>query len=125
MIEVRVGQVWKDNDPRAKGRSFRIKEVFLRAGEKHAICATLGPDGSETHRRTIRVERLLKGRATKKGYTLVSEPEMPVASMLAGISPADATHIADKPEEQVPPPPGSESDRPTAPGLPAAPESHA
>lgn len=124
MIAVRVGQVWKDNDPRAKGRSFRIKEIFLRGDEKHAICATLGPDGSETHRRTIRVDRLLKGRATKKGYTLVSEPDSPVASMLAGISLADAARIAEKPDEEVTPP-ESESDRPTAPGLPAAPESHA
>lgn len=84
---VRVGQVWADNDTRAKGRTLRVLAVEhdARMGKDVALCRVLTnsddtqqdldrgrPWATDRRGRTTRiaVERM---RPTSTGYRLVSE----------------------------------------------------
>ena len=71
-IEVRPGQIWADNDPRAAGRLLRVDEVT----ETHAKVCVVNERGEPSpsilraRRTTIRLDRM---RPTHTGYRLVSE----------------------------------------------------
>ncbi|MFG2959751.1 DUF6354 family protein [Streptomyces sp. NPDC048291] len=65
--DVRVGQVWADNDKRSEGRTLRVDEVDAR----YAYCtvltaATLG--GRTGQRTRVSLERMLP---TSTGYRLL------------------------------------------------------
>jgi hypothetical protein len=67
--EVRVGQVWADNDSRSSGRTLRVDAVDVR----YAYCTVLtaGEPGGRTGRHTrIALERM---RPTSTGYRLVGD----------------------------------------------------
>jgi len=68
MPEVRVGQIWADNDKRSRGRKVRVVEV----GETHATVEEVvtGWTGRPPRRTRIRLDRF---RPTSTGYRLVSE----------------------------------------------------
>jgi hypothetical protein len=73
-IEVRVGQVWRDNDKRACGRKVRVVEI----DGTHAVvelhqARSVGHQGAKPGRRTrIRLDRF---RPTATGYVLVQDAE--------------------------------------------------
>lgn len=80
---VKVGQIWKDNDPRG-GRTFRIEQIVRKntggngvtvpGGAEHAItvpCTSTG-EALRGRRCTIRLDRF---RQTKTGYKLVKDVE--------------------------------------------------
>ncbi|WP_435059419.1 hypothetical protein [Streptomyces sp. bgisy060] len=65
--DVRVGQVWADNDKRSEGRTVRVDEINVR----YAYCTVLTPPtpGGRTGQRTrIALERM---RPTSTGYRLL------------------------------------------------------
>jgi hypothetical protein len=70
-VEVRPGQVWADNDPRAKGRTFRVIERLPNG----ARCVVL------TDREGAKVSRVgweflclaRRFRPTSSGYRLVED----------------------------------------------------
>lgn len=70
--EVRVGQIWKDNDPRERGERF-LQIQICDPGSKFAVAARIRKTGagSDNYGRLTRIsiKRLLKGGST--GYTLV------------------------------------------------------
>lgn len=73
MTEVRVGQVWADNDPRMLGRTLRVDDV--RDGK--AACVVLTPgrfSGPSVVGRRVRIS-LKRFRPTHNGYRLVTEAE--------------------------------------------------
>lgn len=73
MSDVKVGQVWADNDWRSAGRTIEVEEVTAT----HAICKVLTKVDSPAYgppngRRTrIRLDRF---RPTSTGYRLMSDP---------------------------------------------------
>ena len=58
---VRVGQVWRDNDPRERGRLIRIMDIET---DGRARCSSRG--------RTVRI-RLDRFKPTSNGYVLHKE----------------------------------------------------
>lgn len=80
MTEVRVGQIWSDNDKRAHGRQIRVVEVHKR----HAVVELVNQRGRPAHghedkqlaepgrRTTIRLDRF---KPTSTGYRLVQDVE--------------------------------------------------
>ncbi|MEU5093765.1 hypothetical protein [Streptomyces sp. NPDC020996] len=65
--DVRVGQVWADNDKRSEGRTVRVDEIDAR----YAYCTVLTaatPDGRTGQRARIALERM---RPTSTGYRLL------------------------------------------------------
>lgn len=83
--DVRVGQVWADNDARGYGgRKVRVVALEVRDHWRrivdgsdlpptHARCVTLHMNGADKARHTsIRLSRF---RPTSTGYRLVSQPE--------------------------------------------------
>lgn len=68
-VQVQVGQVWSDNDPRSKGRTLRVAAV---AGNR-ALCIVL-TDAEHTVRsqvgHTTRIG-LHRFKATASGYRLL------------------------------------------------------
>lgn len=88
--DVRVGQVWADNDSRSRGRTIKVLEIVApEGGEPVAICETLTNDKSTEWRMertsSARMRALLdrrgktsrikvrRFRPTSTGYRLVSE----------------------------------------------------
>jgi hypothetical protein len=86
-VEVRIGQVWQDNDKRGYGRRVRIVEIVNRhipgrpsmgTGTPHAVVELVTGRGvgygqaKPGRRTTIRLDRF---KPTATGYRLVSEPE--------------------------------------------------
>ncbi len=69
--ELKDGQIWRDNDPRANGRLLEIKMVFPVTVE---VCSK--STGITT---TIRKDRFARSSA-KRGYSLVAEPAPTVAN---------------------------------------------
>lgn len=62
--EIRVGQIWEDNDKRFGTRRLRIEQI----GVSHVVVENV-----ETRRRTnVAIQRL---RPNSTGYRLVAEPE--------------------------------------------------
>ncbi len=76
--DVRPGQVWKDNDPRAKGRLVRIKSVHA-ADDDHAepyVRVTVERVGRNVRRKEVGEQRTIKQRRfrpTRNGYDLVED----------------------------------------------------
>jgi len=73
-MDVKVNQVWEDNDRRVKGRRFRVDRidcglVFVTVIEN--------PEAPETVGRVRRI-RLDRFRPTSTGYRLVSEAKSDV-----------------------------------------------
>ncbi|MFY1677369.1 DUF6354 family protein [Streptomyces sp. WMMC905] len=65
--DVRVGQVWADNDKRSEGRTVRVDEVDVR----YTYCTVLTsatPGGRTGQRTRIALERM---RPTSTGYQLL------------------------------------------------------
>ncbi|MEU8521212.1 hypothetical protein [Streptomyces sp. NPDC048577] len=65
--DVRVGQVWADNDKRSEGRTVRVDEVDVC----YAYCTVLTsatPGGRTGQRTRIALERM---RPTSTGYRLL------------------------------------------------------
>lgn len=82
--EIRVGQVWADNDPRCEGRTVKI--VAIEMGyERRAVCEVLtlagGKTASQQRDVRIKVDRL---HPTSTGYRLV--PEVPVVPAVPPVS---------------------------------------
>lgn len=67
MTEVRVGQVWADNDPRSEGRKVRIIHV-------DGTHATVGPADPKARGRATRI-RLDRFKPTSTGYRLIQDAE--------------------------------------------------
>lgn len=65
-IEIKVGQIWKDNDKRMYDRRLRVERV----DDTYAYVSTKGAMGW-----TLETTRILKRRmrATATGYKLLSE----------------------------------------------------
>jgi len=64
--DVRVGQIWADNDPRSAGRYVIVEAV----NDTHAMVAQCGPHGT-IHQKARRTEiRLTRMRPTSNGYRL-------------------------------------------------------
>ena len=63
---VRVGQIWRDNDKRSRGRRLQV----LLVDEEAALCAVVLPSGLG-RRTTIKLSRF---RPNSTGYVLESEP---------------------------------------------------
>lgn len=73
-FEVKVGQVWADNDPRTTGRRFEIVEV----GDGWAKGKVLSVERNVSKKmvgRTTREIALRRFRPTATGYRLVSNPD--------------------------------------------------
>jgi hypothetical protein len=77
--EVRVGQVWADNDKRSQGRTLRVDHIGCEDSDgyevpPYAACTVLtNKPGCRTgHQVAIRLARF---KPTSTGYRLVSEPE--------------------------------------------------
>lgn len=83
--EVRPGQVWADNDPRAKGRTIKVLSLVEERGQG-GLCPLQGParyarcivltDADEASLRTagrIAWIKLSRFRPTSNGYRLVSD----------------------------------------------------
>jgi hypothetical protein len=68
--EVRVGQVWADNDKRNRAR--RYIQITAIDGDK-AVCEAWYDEPS-SKARTVRI-RLDRFKPTSTGYQLVSEPD--------------------------------------------------
>lgn len=69
--EVKVGQVWADNDARARGRTLEVLEV----GENHAVCKVLTPArfaNVSTTGRTVRI-MLRRFKPNSTGYRLLED----------------------------------------------------
>lgn len=72
---VRVGQVWRDNDPRAEGRTIRVEEIYEEAGRVYARCAnvTVGKNtGDYAVGANVRI-MVKRFRPVRSGYTLVKD----------------------------------------------------
>lgn len=72
-VEVRVGDVWRDLDPRG-GPTFRVVEVDppdLMPGRARVE----GLDGKRP--RSVLLDRFRDGTHYRSGYTLVSRAELP------------------------------------------------
>ncbi len=76
--QVVAGQVWKDNDPRAKGRLIRIQSVHA-ADENHSepyVRVTVERVGRNVRKKEIGEQRTIKQRRfrpTRNGYALVQD----------------------------------------------------
>ena len=68
---VRVGQVWKDNDPRVNNRLLRVVEVDLALGRAKCDLTTERKKGGKGF---VHV-RLSRFDGTKRGYSLVEREE--------------------------------------------------
>jgi hypothetical protein len=68
--DVRVGQVWADNDKRSAGR--HVKVVAIEVTLKQAVVRPCTPGGQLTGARVTRI-RLARLRPTSTGYRLVSD----------------------------------------------------
>jgi hypothetical protein len=67
--DVKVGQVWEDNDKRSKGRFIRVMRVGLRV----ALCGVWYDQcGRITPRRNV-VIQLRRFRSNSTGYRLVQD----------------------------------------------------
>lgn len=73
--EVRVGQIWQDNDPRADGRTIRIVEVDATHATVELVSQrAVGHQQAKPGRRSrIRLDRF---RPTSTGYRLVEDAEV-------------------------------------------------
>lgn len=67
-MEVKVGQIWKDNDARYKGRTVRVVEI-----QDNNVLAAIITDVGGRHVKVPRIARLPASRFSPehKGYTLV------------------------------------------------------
>jgi hypothetical protein len=74
-VQVAVGQVWADDDPRSAGRRVRITEVDAANQRVRGVTLAVGRNVSEHQegRRTrwIALKRFQPG---KRGYRLVENP---------------------------------------------------
>jgi len=71
-LEVKVGQAWKDNDPRLARRVFEVLEIDMSYYPKgRAKCKLLS--SMEKGQREIFYCRLDRFNGTKRGYSMVSE----------------------------------------------------
>jgi hypothetical protein len=72
-IEVRVGQIWADNDPRSSGRRFRIIEVGdgWARGEILSVQRNVSQHLVGRQTRQLNLNRF---RAVRRGYRLVENP---------------------------------------------------
>lgn len=71
--QVKVGQVWADNDPRMEGRTLCVTRIY----EDEASCRVLTPSsrhvvGQRSVGRNVRIA-LKRFRPTPNGYRLLSE----------------------------------------------------
>lgn len=72
-IDVQVGQVWADNDPRVAGRTIKVEAID---GNK-AVCRVLAtpfdyPQGRTGHTTKIALRRF---KPTTTGYRLIREAD--------------------------------------------------
>lgn len=68
--EVKVGQVWADNDKRSAGR--HVKVIAIEVLHKQAVVRQCTADGQLIGRRVTRI-RLDRFRPTSTGYRLVED----------------------------------------------------
>ncbi|MCC3333552.1 hypothetical protein [Nocardia abscessus] len=71
--EIRVGQVWADNDPRSEGRTLKV--VAIEMGfVRRAVCEPVTEIGGKPAKpgRTVRI-KVDRMWPTSTGYRLVSE----------------------------------------------------
>lgn len=67
-VEVKVGQVWEDNDPRQKKEGVAVRRIkVLEIVDGKALCQHPSGLGRKTK---IRLDRF---RPTASGYKLISE----------------------------------------------------
>jgi hypothetical protein len=71
-IEVKVGQVWADNDKRSEGRHVRV--VAIERLHRRAVVRRCSSTGEFTGAQVTRI-RLERFKPTSTGYRLVSDPE--------------------------------------------------
>jgi hypothetical protein len=75
-IEVKIGQIWKSDDPRSAGSSFRITEVDEAGARARGVKLSVArnvSDGQEGHQtRWIALRRF---RPNNRGYRLVENPD--------------------------------------------------
>lgn len=77
-FEVQVGQVWKDADPRAAGRTFQI--VSVADGYARGKILTVERNVSEKMiGRTTRAIAVNRFRPANRGYRLVANPDTKTA----------------------------------------------
>jgi hypothetical protein len=72
---VRVGQVWKDNDPRISSRDPRlilVVKIYVSINLSFAFCQRCDTKGSPITKRITRI-RLDRFRPTSTGYVLVKD----------------------------------------------------
>lgn len=70
-IEVKVGQVWADNDKRSEGRHVRV--IAIEKLHRQAVVRPCSPTGDFTGHRVTRI-RLDRFRPTSTGYRLQGGP---------------------------------------------------
>ena len=69
--DVRVGQIWADNDPRCRGRrTVRVAEVGETAAVVEAVTDWDGNKSTAPRRTSIRLNRF---RPTSTGYRLIQD----------------------------------------------------
>lgn len=73
MIEVRVGSVWADADPRAVGRTFRVDGITYRAGVEVTLCTILSNINGAVTDRIGGKTTIATGRFTPANYRLVRD----------------------------------------------------
>lgn len=71
-IQVKVGQVWVDNDKRSTGR--HVKVMAIEVVDKRAVVRPCNPSGGLIGARITRI-RLDRFRPTGTGYRLVRDVE--------------------------------------------------
>jgi hypothetical protein len=84
-VQVTVGQVWADDDPRKRGRQVEITEVDLEQNRARGKVIKVSYNVSESHEgartRWIALARFRPGR---RGYRLVENPAEASAAEQAG-----------------------------------------
>lgn len=78
--EVKSGQFWKDNDPRAKGRLIKIVYVGDQFVEVYSPTTKVATEIAKC--------RFLRSSA-KRGYSLVAEPAPAAPAPLCSTSPTN------------------------------------
>jgi hypothetical protein len=72
-VEVKVGQIWKDNDKRVANRFVVITGISDEVDQAYAICRPCDTEGQLLTKRETRI-RLYRFRPTSTGYIIFKQP---------------------------------------------------
>lgn len=71
-MDVRIGQIWADNDKRSEGRHLLVVGQTLKGTRFYAICQTCLADGQVISQRVTSI-KMNRFKPTSTGYRLVKD----------------------------------------------------